>query len=299
MSTRILWTTALAALVVAAAAIAGCGKSRHVLAPDEVGTVAAGSAAVADRGRASNDAASEPDEVRNAQPISGPAVITSPGTYRLTDGFSVSQGDGIVIRASHVRLWLGEHRLSGPGNKLGRAIVIEGAEDVRVVGGRIETFGMGAVLLNASRCRLAGLDIRGGDETADPGAGNPPQIGIMLINSAMNEIADNEMSRINLGIFVRGGGSYGNRIVGNEARAGQHGLLGICYNPAPGGDPAGPHDDRVTRNLLARFGTGIVTSEGSAENVFRLNTIRYFTSAYADLNGTNVFANNHATQVTP
>lgn len=297
MSTRILWTTALAALV----AVAGCGKARHVLAPDQDAAVAARATAglPADGAESRHEEGEGRDDARHAQPITGPAVITSPGTYRLTDDFTVTQGDGIVIRASHVRLWLGDHRLSGPGHKIGRAIVIEGAENVQVVGGRIESFGIGAALLDASRCRVASLDIRGGDETANPAAGNPPQIGIMLVNSAMNEISGNEMSGINLGIFVRGGGSYRNRIVGNEARGGQHGLLGICYNPAPGGDPAGPHDDRVTRNLLARFGTGIVTSPGSAESVFRRNTIRYFTSAYVDENGTNVFAHNRTTRITP
>lgn len=166
-------------------------------------------------------------------------------------------------------------------------------------GGRIERFGIGAVLLGASRCRIRDLEIRGGDETADPPAGNPPQIGIMLVNSAMNAITGNELSRLNLGIFVRGGDSHGNWIAGNQAVGGDHGLLGICYNPAPGGDPAGPHGDRVTGNLLDRFGTGIVASAQSAGNVFRMNTTRYFTAAYQDQNGTNVFANNRTMQITP
>lgn len=301
MSTRHIWAITMSALVVVAVTVAGCGKASNVLDPNDAGNAgpAARLGAAPDARQSQDDEATGHGKGQDAQPITGPAIIDSPGNYRLTDDFTVTQGDGIVIRASHVRLWLGEHRLSGPGNKLGRAIAIEGAQDVHVVGGRIETFGIGAALLDASRCRLAHLDIRGGDEPADPAAGNPPQIGIMLINSAMNELTANEMSGINLGVFVRGGGSYGNRIAENEALGGQHGLLGICYNPAPGGDPAGPHGDRVARNLLARFGTGIATSSHSAENVFRMNTIRYFTSAYVDQNGTNVFANNRTIQITP
>ena len=62
---------------------------------------------------------------------------------------------------------------------------------------------------------------------------------------------------------------------------------------------------RISRHLAAAlcccnfFGTGIVTSSHSAENVFRMNTIRYFTSAYVDENGTNIFVNNRTTQITP
>lgn len=301
MSTRNVWLARIAWLVVPAVVIAGCSKSPNVLAPDEAAAVVAadrGSVA-ADNGQTRDDGDRDRDEEVRARPITGPITISSPGHYRLTDDFDAPQGDGIVITASHVRLWLGEHRISGPGNKVGRAIVIDGARDVHVSGGRVERFGIGAALINASRCRLRDLEVLGGDETANPAAGNPPQIGILLVNSALNAISGNELTRLNLGIFVRGGGSRGNQISGNRTVGGDNGLLAICYNPAPGGDPAGPRGDHVTDNLLARFGTGISASAQSAENVFARNTIRYFASAYQDLNGTNVFANNRTEQIAP
>ncbi len=284
--------------VVLAWCSAGCGRSSQVLAPDAGFTTSNDAVIAPDEAESARDRGTN-DEHYRAKSISGPTIITQPGDYRLTEDIKVAEGDAIVIKASHVRLWLGEHRVYGPGNKAGRALVIEGAEDVVVHGGRIEHFGFGAVLLNASRCRIKDLTIRGGDETADPANGNPPQIGIMLVNSAMNRISGNNMRDVNLGIFVRGGNSYENYIQRNAVVGGDHGLLAICYNPAPGGDPAGPSRDRVKNNYLARFGTGIVASTGSANNLFARNTIRYFVSAYEDMNGTNVFEGNRAAQIKP
>ena len=289
-----------AAAILLALAIAGCGQMKHVLTPEASGPAAEVSGPAA---REPGETASAPeddrDDGRRATPITRPTTITQPGDYRLVRDLQVTQGDGLVITASHVRLWLGEYRLYGPGNKGGRAIVIDGGQDVMVRGGKIEHFGFGAVLIDASRCRVRDLAIRGGDETADPPNGNPPQIGIMLVNSPMNHVVGNHLRGVNLGLFVRGGGSYGNSIHGNAVVGGSHGLLAICYNPAPGADPTGPHDDRVKYNFLARFGTGVVASTHSAQNIFARNTIRYFTSAYVDQNGTNVFERNRAVQIAP
>lgn len=292
MWTRVRWIAWPAAAVVLAVAVTGCGKTRDAVAPQATDVAPPGSGP---------DPAERDEAVMAARalPISGPTTISSPGDYRLKKDFEVAQGDGILITASHVRLWLGEHRLTGPGNKVGRGIVIDGAEDVQVAGGHIERFGMGAVLLGASRCRLHDLDVRGGDETANPASGNPPQVGIMLINSGLNALTGNELKGVNLGIFVRGGDSHGNRIAENEVVGGEHGLLAICYNPAPGGDPAGPHNDQVSRNRLDRFGTGISASAQSTENAFTRNRIRYFTSAWVDRNGTNLFVNNRTEQIVP
>jgi hypothetical protein len=55
----------------------------------------------------------------------------------------------------------------------------------------------------------------------------------------------------------------------------------------------------VTHNLLDRFGTGIQTSAGSADNRFRFNTIRYFDRAWQDFNGTNEFLHNESMQISP
>src|SRR5687767_15493083 len=51
-----------------------------------------------------------------------------------------------------------------------------------------------------------------------------------------------------LGVFVRGGGSGGNRIAGNTITGGEDGQLGICYNPTDTGGSAGPAGDLVYRS---------------------------------------------------
>ena len=166
-----------------------------------------------------------------------------------------------------------------------------------VSGGRIRRFGLGVAVLGAHGCRVRDIGIEGGDETADPANGNPPQIGVMLVNSDENVIAGNHLRDVNLGLFVRGGESRDNLLHHNVVLGGQHGLLGICYNPAPDGGPAGPQGDRVWGNLLSRFGVGISASAGSEANRFADNTIRYFDVAWLDQNGANVFQRNHAMQI--
>ena len=232
--------------------------------------------------------------------INAPAVITEPGVYRVVADFLVTAavGDGIVIRSDHVLLLLGDHVLTGPGNKAGRGIVLENVEHVLVSGGILETFGTGVALLGTRRSAVRRVRIEGGDETAAPPA-NPPQVGLLLVNSAYNHIRHNRIAAVNLGIFVRGGGSAHNRVHHNQAVAGDHGLLGICYNPAEGEGPAGPHADDVRLNRLDGFGVGIQTSAGSVENSFRLNTIRYLERPWQDFNGTNVFRHNRTAQIVP
>lgn len=300
MIKHVAFATGCGVLLAFALGSAGCGRSSHVVAPTSDAVKAAGVAAL-DRGEVSATSARDGEEQGSdhAQPINGPTTITRSGDYRLTTDLRVESGDAIVITASHVRLWLGKHRLYGPGNKLGRAVVIDGAEDVVVRGGHVEHFGFGAVLVNASYCRLRDLTIEGGDEIADPANGNPPQIGIMLVNSSKNYLGGNRVQGVNLGIFVRGGGSYRNLIQRNSVTGGAHGLLAICYNPAPGAELAGPMKDRVQFNVLERFGTGIAASALSAENVFAMNRIHYFNAAYDDKNGSNVFVRNDTRQITP
>lgn len=233
--------------------------------------------------------------------ITGPMTIDQPGSYYLANDIGVdpATGDGIVITASNVRLVFVGHKITGLGNKVGRGVVLSDVEHVRVKGGPLEQVGFGAVLMNANHCEVTGLDVRGGDEFADPPNGVPPQIGIMLVNSAYNLIRVNRFDEVNLGIFVRGGGSHDNRIRGNEVLGGDYGLLAICYNPAPGGDPAGPYNDDVSKNRLIRFGTGIQTSAGSHDNGFRFNVIHYFAAPWVDFNGTNGFLHNQTMQLVP
>ena len=233
------------------------------------------------------------------QSIDGPTVITKPGVYVVTTDFSVSEktGDAIVIQSNFVWLDLGGHEISGPGNKIGRGIVLDDVRFVFVANGTLETFGIGVALLESRRCAVVLTEIEGGDEMAAPPE-IPPQIGFLLVNSARNAIRWNDVDQTNLGFFVRGGGSHDNLISRNEAVAGDHGLLGVCYNPAEGQGPAGPTDDLVKRNRLSRFNVGIQTSSGSMHNRFERNLIEYFEAPWVDFNGTNEFVDNTTIQLT-
>ncbi|MEL6771862.1 MAG: right-handed parallel beta-helix repeat-containing protein [Bacteroidota bacterium] len=235
------------------------------------------------------------DASMGVEAISGPTTITEPGFYTLMNGFA-TEGDGIVIQADNVFLDLGGYTITGPGNKAGRGIVLDGVTRVLVTNGTVETFGVGVQWLGTDRTAVVGVTVEGGDEFADPPNGVAPQIGFLLVNSSRNRVLGNVANDTNLGIFVRGGGSYRNRIIGNRAEAGEFGLLGICYNPAPDTeDPAGPQRDLVAGNALIGFGVGIQVSAGSAENRFVENLIGYLESPYEDANGTNVFDDTNET----
>ena len=272
------------------ATLAGCGRGGTLLAPSDEGP---SGAPVAHR----QAAATASRASASASEIHGPTIITEPGAYRVAQDFSATE-DGIVIRADDVQLFLEDHTITGPGNKAGRAIVVDGVKNASISGGTLRTFGIGVVLLGASGSSVRDVTVEGGDETAAPPT-NPPQIGFLLVNSWRNSLTANELSRVNLGIFVRGAGSFDNRIQQNTVTAGNNGLLGICYNPAMGEGPAGPTRDRVTNNVLDGFGKGIQTSAGSAANRFMANRISFLSLAWEDLNGTNVFVGNKGEDLTP
>jgi hypothetical protein len=228
--------------------------------------------------------------------ISEPTVITQPGFWFVTEDFMAS-GDAIVIESDWVYLYVGHHTITGPGDKEGRGIVVDGARHVAVVGGQLNTFGMGVVVNNSERVAVRHVDITGGDEYADPGAGIAPQIGIMLVNSSRCHVAGNKTELVNLGIFVRGGDSYRNRICRNWVTGGDLGLLGICYNPDGTGDPSGPHDDKVCFNSLKRFRIGIQANSGAEDNRFAFNLIHYFVMPVEDVDGTNTFHRNRTREI--
>jgi hypothetical protein len=231
-------------------------------------------------------------------PITGPTTITSPGAYYLDNDFMATE-DGIIIQSDWVVLDLGDHTITGPGNKMGNGIMIDGASWVFISHGHIETFGTGVLLEHASHSAVQWVEIQGGDEFADPANGVAPQIGIQLRNSEKNFLYKNDISLINLGIFVRGGGSGFNHVWYNEVMGGDRGLLGICYNPIPDEGDAGPRNDLVKFNKLYRFGAGIQTNAG-VRNRFILNDIQYFNQAIEDnSNGSNKFVNNHSEQIAP
>lgn len=279
------------ALLLLVLVIAGCENQNPVQAPidQEQGE----EFRLIDKFEASLEAEISSLSKSNVTEITGPTVITESGNYKVAGDFSATS-DAIVIQADHVRLDLNDHKITGPGNKAGRGIVLDGVSHVTVRNGTLQTFGIGVVLLGSSKSIVKNVRVRGGDEV--PG---PPQTGVLLVNSYLNLVRNNEFLDVNLGLFVRGGGSYENRLAHNLARAGDNGLLGICYNPAEGQGPAGPYNDLVRFNTLNRFGAGIQTSAGSANNQFNRNTIYYFNQAWNDFNGTNEFRNNHAKQITP
>lgn len=122
---------------------------------------------------------------------------------------------------------------------------------------------------------------------------------MMIVNSRAVVIRDNTISRTFLGVFVRGGGSSGNRITGNTIVGGENGQLGICYNPDGSGSAAAPTGDLVTGNLISRFNVGIQTSVQTLRNIFRDNDIAYFIQAIQENTpNSNVLERNTSVQIT-
>ncbi|MCI0697836.1 right-handed parallel beta-helix repeat-containing protein [candidate division KSB1 bacterium] len=288
----------LLAILTLAMMIAGCQNDDPIQAPNRQESAEAADLAVMLEKNLEAELQSLRKAASRAREITGPTTITASGVYEVVNDFSATS-DAIVIRADRVLLDLDDHVITGPGNKTGRGIVLDGVSRVLVKDGTLKTFGAGVVLLNSSQSAVKEIEIRGGDEPANPPAGHPPQIGILLVNSYRNLILENDCKRVNLGLFVRGGGSHDNLILHNSARGGNNGLLGICYNPAEGQGQAGPTNDLVAGNLLNRFGTGIQASAGSAQNKFNHNTIYYFNKAWEDFNGTNEFRGNRTRQIAP
>ena len=75
-------------------------------------------------------------------------------------------------------------------------------------------------------------------------------------NSRAVFVERNVISRTFLGVFVRGGGSGGNRIAENTLVGGESGQLGICYNPDGSGSAdgagRGPESARALLTAIVR-----------------------------------------------
>ncbi len=235
---------------------------------------------------------------QNAHPIESPAVISEPGTYVLMRSRRTFPGEttpAIILRGGGIVLDLNGQTLAGPWNKTGVGISVEGASNVAVFNGIVSGFGVGVQVSNSNNVRIERLQIQGRDL-----GGTPPEveIGVMLVDSRGVIVRDNSVSRTFLGIFVRGGGSGGNRIAGNTLVGDQNGMLGICYNPAMGEGTAAPSGDLVHDNLISRFVVGISLSTEATSNVFRNNTIAYVQQAVADQSGgANVLEGNLSTEL--
>jgi hypothetical protein len=225
-------------------------------------------------------------------PRSGRTVhITRPGAYRLSHNVTLRQtGTAVLITADGVSLDLGGRALIGPGGKQGVGVLVEGARDVSVRNGTLQGFGFGVQVVNSVNVKVQGLQVDGED------AGGPPpgEVGVMIVNSRAVEVTRNTISRVFLGVFVRGGGSGGNRISENTISAGANGQLGICYNPDGLGTAAGPSGDLVYANLVSGFNIGIQTSPESLGNIFRENDVAFRQAAVQELSpaGANLFADN-------
>jgi nitrous oxidase accessory protein NosD len=230
-------------------------------------------------------------EVELVSSSGGTLHITRPGSYRLRHNVTLrSAGTAVVISSGGVSLDLGGHALIGPGGKQGIGVLVEGGHDVSVRNGTIQGFGFGVQVMNAFNVKIQGLQING----EDGGGPAPGEVGTMVVNSRGVEAFRNTISRVFLGIFVRGGGTGGNRIAENTLAAGANGQLGVCYNPDGLGTPAGPSGDLVYNNLVSGFNIGIQTSAQSAGNIFRENDIAFVQQAVQELSppGANVFAEN-------
>ncbi|MBI1763415.1 MAG: hypothetical protein HYR56_18475 [Acidobacteria bacterium] len=226
-----------------------------------------------------------------------PLTIGNSGLYKLKRSIQVQSGDAITITADSVTLDLDGHTVSTQAAHTGRGIFVNGATGVRVINGRVAGFASNVMVMNSVNVNVENLQITGGGFQPGLNGGGPSEVGIQLLNSRGGMVRDNNISSVNLGIFVRGGESTGNRIFGNTIVGGAipaNNLLGICYNPAPGEDPAGPRGDLIYNNHIARFGFAVSVSAGSINNIFRENNLASFTAGFR---GTNAFTTGGGTNV--
>ncbi len=221
-----------------------------------------------------------------AQAQSSPAlVITRPGVYFLSRDIVVASGDAITINASGVTLDLGGHTVSTGASGTGNGILVNSQKGVKISNGKVGAFNVNVSLNNAENVTVEDLQIVG--EGLAP-TGGPTEIGILLVGVRGSKIKGNTLTSVNLGIFVRGGASGGNRVAENTITGGSnasYNLLGICYNPLPGGvntDP-GPKGDLVYNNHISRFLNGASFNFGSKGNIFRDNSIAYFNNAFSPI----------------
>jgi hypothetical protein len=229
------------------------------------------------------------------------AFINEPGSYVLRFDLWANSGDGLVIRASGVTIDLNGFEIGTRSRGAGRGIFIDGVSGVTIKNGRVGGFLTNVMVANATNVVVQNLQIVGAGLAP---SGGPSEIGVQLVNSRAALIKGNTISSVNLGIFVRGGGSTGNRITENTVVGGAnpaHALFGICYNPPPTGGNAGPRGDLIYNNHIARFGFAVGLSEFSINNVFRDNTYAVFTRAYDNTQflvangGTNASSDNITT----
>ncbi len=231
-------------------------------------------------------------------------TINRAGSYKLYRNYTVPSGDAVVITASNVTLDLNGFSISTHARGTGRGLVVQGAQGVDIRNGNVSGFNANVAITDSTNVAVSHVQVVGDGLAPNNG---PTEIGMLVINSRSCAIEHNTISSVNLGIFVRGGKSAGNRFLKNIINGGPtaaHNLLGICYNPASGSpDPAGPRGDSIYNNHIARFGWAIAVSAGSVHNMFNDNTLASFIGAFREpqffvaQGGTNVEEGNVATTI--
>ena len=206
--------------------------------------------------------------------------ISRAGAYRLADDISINSGDGIVITSSDVTLNLNGRSITTSASGTGRGILVVGASGVQVKNGKVGGFNSNVMISNSINVNVESLQISGRGLAP---SGGPSEIGVQILNSRSVFVSRNNISSVNLGVFVRGGNSAGNRIFENVIVGGgtpANNLLGICYNPAPTGGTNGPRGDNIYNNHVARYNFAIAISAGSLHNVFNENILASFTAGF-------------------
>ncbi len=198
-------------------------------------------------------------------------VIDEPGRYMLSTDIRVgsSPGVGILITASGVDLDLSGASISGPGGIQGTAIHVRNAAGVTIRNGKFANLQLGITVEDRANVTIRDCQFRG--EGLIPAA--MPETALMILQSRNVVVEGNSIYSTGLGICVRGGRSFGNRISNNTITGGMgFAALGICYNPAPG-DPLGPRGDLISNTLTTNYPTSIQMNPTSAANVITGNTL--------------------------
>jgi hypothetical protein len=225
-------------------------------------------------------------------------TITKSGLFEQGSPIEIGAGaTAVAVMADNVTVDCRGNAVKGPGGPGTVGIDIRGRRNVVVRNCIFDGLGIAVRASGATNVRVERSQIDGRDL-----GGMPPnvEIGVLLVNTRGASVVDNVITDTFLGVFVRGGGSGGNRIFGNTLAGGDHGMLGICYNPAEGEGPAGPDGDFVYNNLVSHFNTAIQISAGSQDNVFAGNTLAAFVMAVEEATpGSNVIEENHETTPAP
>lgn len=221
-------------------------------------------------------------------------TISEPGMYFLDRSLTATAATpAIDITASNVTLDLNGYSITGAGGKQGTGIRIRNAQSVRIRNGRLVNFAVHVMVTSSANVDVRDLQIRGeGLVVTAP----PPEVAIMINQSRNVVVENNTVYNTGLGIFVRGGMSWGNRIAHNTITAGMNGVIGICYNPFDG-DPQSPRADVIYGNHIANYNIGIQMAGTAAYNIIRDNTLAVRVTAIDDQGMGNRSLNNLETRL--